>query len=189
MIVTKNKELADRTRTLRLHGISRDAFDRYQSEKPAWHYEVVDLGYKYNLTDIASAIGLHQLKKADAFQQKRMRMALRYHEALADLPVELPPGPGDNDIHSWHLYVIRLNHPKIDRDTFIRKMSDAGIGCSVHFIPLHLHPHWEKLLQTKRDQFPKALQVFEQAVSIPMYTRMTDAQQTRVIETIHKILS
>lgn len=189
MIVTRNPELAKRCRVMRLHGISRDAFDRYTSTKPAWHYEVVAPGCKYNMTDIAASLGIHQLKKAMAFQQKREAMAGRYDDAFGDLPIILPPKAPAEDTHAWHLYVIRLtNETNISRDHFIELMAEKGIGCSVHFIPLHLHPYWRDRYNLKPEDFPNALNAYEHAVSLPLYTKMTDADQERVIKAVKEIL-
>ncbi len=189
MIVTRNPELAKRCRTMRLHGISRDAFDRYVSKSPAWYYEVVAPGFKYNLTDLASAMGIHQLRKAHRFQEIRQRMAERYSSELADLPVRLPPGAAPGDLHSWHLYVLRLKESAgISRDDFIQAMADRGIGCSVHFIPLHLHPYWRDTYGHKAEAFPCAYDAYRAAVSLPLYTRMTEADQTRVIAAVRELL-
>ena len=189
MIVTKNPELAKRCRTMRLHGINRDAFDRYTSKKPAWYYEVVAPGFKYNLTDIASAIGIHQLKKSDKFQKRRQDMAMKYNEALKDLDLVFPPQAEAGDLHAWHLYVLRLGRSiNITRDEFIQKMSDLNIGCSVHFIPLHLQPYWAEAYKLKPTDFPGALANFERAVSLPLYTKMTDADQDRVIQAVRKLI-
>ncbi len=190
MIVTRDEAIADRCRAMRLHGISRDAFDRYTSTKPAWHYEVIAPGFKYNLTDIASSIGLQQLKKAWAFQERRQEMAERYDAELAKLPITLPPQPENGDLHSWHLYAIRLNDSAgISRDEFIQQMSARGIGCSVHFIPLHLHPYWQKAYDLQPHDFPAAWRAYEQAVSLPLYTKMTEDDQTRVIEAVKDVLA
>jgi len=190
MVVTHSPELAKRCRIMRLHGISRDAFDRYRSTKPAWHYEVVAPGFKYNMTDIAASLGIHQLKKAKAFQQKRSQMAATYDSAFYGLPLTLPPHASDNDTHAWHLYVIRL-HDKagISRDSFIGAMAEKGIGCSVHFIPLHLHPYWRDLYGLKPEDFPNAQSGFEQAVSLPLYTKMSVEDQQRVIQAVKEILA
>lgn len=189
MIVTRNPEIAKRCRTMRLHGISRDAFDRYTSTKPAWHYEVVAPGYKYNMTDIAASLGIHQLRKAHLFQQKRQTMAARYDEALQGLPLLLPPHAPSGDTHAWHLYVVRLtDDAPVSRDRFIELMAEKGIGCSVHFIPLHLHPYWRDLYNLKPEDFPSALRTYEQAVSLPLYTKMSDYDQSRVIRTVQEIL-
>lgn len=189
MLVTRKREIADHCRIMRLHGISRDVYDRYTSTKPAWHYEVVAPGFKYNMTDIAAAIGINQLKKGDAFQAKRSEMAKRYDDELSGLPIMLPPRPLKGDIHSWHLYIIRLsNSAKISRNVFIEKMSDRGIGCSVHYIPLHLHPYWRVTYDLKPQDFPHALAAYEQAVSLPLYTKMTETDQERVIEAVKEVL-
>ncbi len=189
MIVTRDEELARRCRVMRLHGISRDAFDRYRSETPAWHYEVIAPGFKYNLTDIASAIGIHQLRKAWDFQRRRAEMAARYDEAFEDLPADLPAQARPGDLHAWHLYIIRLREDApVERDEFIRRMADRGIGCSVHFIPLHLHPFWRDELQLQPHDFPEAIYAYERAVSLPLYTRMTESDQQRVIDAVREIL-
>lgn len=189
MVVTRDAELAKRCRTMRLHGISRDPFDRYISTKPAWQYEVVAPGFKYNMTDLAASLGIHQLKKAWQFQRKRTDMAARYNEAFKALPVKLPPGAPDNDVHAWHLYVLRLaDDAKISRDRFIELMAEKGIGCSVHFIPLHLHPYWRDRYGLKPEDFPHALRTYERAVSLPLYTKMTENDAERVIAAVTGIL-
>ncbi|GLI36663.1 DegT/DnrJ/EryC1/StrS aminotransferase family protein [Geobacter hydrogenophilus] len=189
MLVTRDPELAKRCRVMRLHGISRDAFDRYTSNKPAWHYEVVAPGFKYNMTDLAASLGIHQLKKAWQFQKRRAAMAAIYDEAFKELPVILPPHAPEGDVHAWHLYVIRLRDDvSISRDRFIELMAEKGIGCSVHFIPLHLHPYWRDRYNLKPDDFPNALRAYERAVSLPLYTKMTDSDQQRVIDAVKEIL-
>lgn len=190
MIVTRNAELADRCRTMRLHGINRDAFDRYTSTKPAWHYEVIAPGFKYNLTDLAASIGIQQLRKAWVFQRRRAEMASRYDAELAGLPVVSPPHTQAGDVHSWHLYIIRLDEGvRITREEFIQRMSARGIGCSVHFIPLHLHPYWRETYQLQPHHFPLSWRAYERAVSLPLYTRMTDDDQTRVIEAVREVMA
>ncbi len=189
MIVTRDKKLAERCRVMRLHGISRDAFDRYRSTRPSWHYEIIAPGFKYNLTDIASAIGIQQLKKAWDFQRRRAAMAGRYDACLRDLPVRLPAHAPEGGLHAWHLYVIRLNQTApVIRDEFISRMADRGIGCSVHFIPLHLHPYWREKLRLQAEDYPVALHEYERAVSLPLYTRMSEADQQRVIDAVREIL-
>lgn len=190
MIVTRNPEIARRCRTMRLHGISRDAFDRYTSTKPSWHYEVVAPGCKYNMTDVAASLGIHQLKKARAFQHKRQAMAERYDEAFADLPLVLPPKAPIGDTHAWHLYVVRLNDAApVNRDRFIELMAEKGVGCSVHFIPLHLHPYWRDRYSLKPEDFPHALHNYERAVSLPLFTKMTAEDQQQVITAVREILA
>ena len=190
MIVTRGSELAKRCRIMRLHGISRDAFDRYTSTKPSWHYEVVAPGCKYNMTDVAASLGIHQLKKARIFQTKRETMASRYDEAFQNLPVILPPHAPAGDTHAWHLYVIRLTDDAcVSRDRFIELMAEKGVGCSVHFIPLHLHPYWRDRYNLKPEDFPHALHTYERAVSLPLFTKMTEDDQQRVITVVREILA
>jgi dTDP-4-amino-4,6-dideoxygalactose transaminase len=192
MVVTKNLEIAKRCRIMRLHGISRDAFDRYTSTKPAWYYEVIAPGYKYNLTDIASTLGLCQLARAHKFHQRRTQMAEKYQTSLEGLPIKLPPvvANADTDIHSWHLFVINLlPEAKVSRDEFIAKMSERGIGTSVHFIPLHIQPYWRDEYQLKEADFPHAAKYYSTAVSLPLYTKMSDIDHDYVITTIRQILS
>jgi dTDP-4-amino-4,6-dideoxygalactose transaminase len=185
MVVTRNPEIARRCRIMRLHGISRDAFDRYTSTKPSWHYEVIAPGFKYNMTDIAAALGIQQLKKAWGFQKRRAEMAAFYDEAFKDLPILLPPKAPAGDVHAWHLYVIRLkDEVTISRDRFIEIMAEKGIGCSVHFIPLHIHPYWRDRYHLKPEDFPNALHAYERAVSLPLYTKMTPQDQERVVEAV-----
>jgi dTDP-4-amino-4,6-dideoxygalactose transaminase len=191
MIVTKNYDIASRCRVMRLHGISRDAFDRYTSTKPSWYYEVVAPGYKYNLTDIASSLGICQLKKAYAFYHKRLAMAIKYNQELKDLPIKLPPDIKDQktDIHSWHLYIINLETAKIMRDDLIKLMSEHKIGTSVHFIPLHMQPYWKNKYNLKDEDFPNATKYYQGAISLPIYTKMTANDQMRVILALKKLLS
>ncbi|MDY0744282.1 DegT/DnrJ/EryC1/StrS family aminotransferase [Paucibacter sp. R3-3] len=189
MLVTRNAELAKRARVMRLHGMNRDAFDRFTAKVPSWYYEIVAPGFKYNLTDIAAALGIHQLKRLPGFQQRREQIAKTYDEAFADLPLILPPRAPEGDVHSWHLYVLRLgDSAALERDVFIEKMYAAGIGCSVHYIPLHLHPYWRDRYGLKAEQFPHSQKAFERMVSIPLYTAMTDADVQRVIAAVRSIL-
>lgn len=189
MVVTSDPEIAARCRVMRLHGISRDAFDRYTSNSPAWFYEVIAPGYKYNMTDIAAALGIHQLKRLKAFQAKRERMAGIYNEAFQDLPVVIPASSEPGDLHARHLYPLRIL-PKagVSRDEFIVRMAELGVGCSVHFIPLHLHPYWRESCALDPGMFPVAQRLFQEEASIPLYTRMTDAEQHYVIDSVRKIL-
>ena len=183
MLVTRDDALAARARVMRLHGMSRDAFDRFTSKVPSWYYEIVAPGFKYNLTDIAAAMGIHQLKKARRFQQQREALARCYDSALAGLPLLAPPRAADGDMHSWHLYVTRLTDDALpSRDVFIERLFAAGIGCSVHYIPLHLQPYWRDRYDLKAAQFPHSQRAFERIVSLPMYAGMTEADVARVAE-------
>lgn len=191
MIVSRDPALLSRARTMRLHGINRDVFDRYRSTAPSWYYEVVAPGFKYNLPDIAAALGIEQLKKAQAFRARREAIAARYTAALEGLPLATPHVARPADTHAWHLYVLQLDLDRlsIDRDRFIQLMADEGIGTSVHFIPLHLQPYWRDRYDFAPEDFPAAAAAYRRAVSLPIYTRMTDADVERVIEAVRGILS
>jgi dTDP-4-amino-4,6-dideoxygalactose transaminase len=191
MITTNSDEIAKRIKIMRLHGINRDIWDRYRSKKPNWYYEVVAPGFKYNMPDLAASVGIHQLKKAYRFQKQREAIARHYTESFADLPLKTPFIANPEDIHSWHLYVIQLELEKlkISRDEFIEKMAEKGIGTSVHFIPLHIHPYWRDLYGFKPEDFPVALNCYRRAVSLPIYTKMTDDDLISVIQSVRKIFS
>jgi dTDP-4-amino-4,6-dideoxygalactose transaminase len=190
MVVTRDSKLADRCRVMRLHGINRDAFDRYTSTKPSWHYDVVAPGFKYNMSDIAASLGIQQLQKVNRFRVQRERIAAKYFKALADLPVILPPRASAGDIHAWHLFVIQLDSTaRIGRNEFIDKMYRRGIGCSVHYIPLHQHTYWRSRYSLRSESFPNSTLVSERAVSLPIYTKMSESDQDRVINSIREILS
>jgi dTDP-4-amino-4,6-dideoxygalactose transaminase len=189
MLVTRDAELAKRARVMRLHGMNRDAFDRFTAKVPAWYYEIVAPGFKYNLTDIAAALGLHQLQRAHGFQQRRVRLAQQMDAGLAGLPLVLPPKAAGTDLHAWHLYVVRLaDDAGVDRDTFIERLFAAGIGCSVHYIPLHLHPYWRDRYGLTPDRFPHSQRAYERMVSLPLYTRMSEADVDRVCDAVRAAL-
>jgi dTDP-4-amino-4,6-dideoxygalactose transaminase len=175
---------------MRLHGISRDVWDRYTSTRPSWYYEVVAPGYKYNLTDIAAAMGLVQLGKAQVFQNRREAIARQYHAAFAGHPaLEIPLQRHVEDTHAWHLYVLRLNLERltIDRNQFIQEMAQRGVGCSVHFIPLHMQPYWRERYNLDPTMFPVATREFERVVSLPIYPDMDDSMVQRVIDAVLEI--
>ena len=190
MLVTRNAALAARAKVMRLHGMSRDAFDRFTATVPSWYYEIVAPGFKYNLTDIAAAIGLQQLKKAHAFQRRRAELAAQYDAALAGLPLITPPHARGGDTHAWHLYVLRLaDGAGVDRDTFIERLFTAGIGASVHYIPLHLHPYWRDRYALAAAMFPHSQRAYERMLSLPLYTRMRDADVQRVVDAVRTALA
>lgn len=190
MIVTNNESYVKRISCMRLHGISKDVFDRFTSTKPSWHYQVVAPGFKYNMTDIAASIGIHQLKKANELQSRRQTIAEKYNDAFSDLPVTTPFITNSTDVHSWHLYVLQLHNDElsIDRDEFIKIMADKGIGTSVHYIPLHMHPYWQNNYNLTEKDFPRSSSAYYRIVSLPNYPKMTDEQVDRVIKTVRKIL-
>lgn len=187
MAVTDDEALAERMRLMSLHGLSNDAWQRYAGGR-AWDYRIVAPGYKYNLTDIAAAIGLHQLARAEAMRAGRERIAMRYLEAFADQPFfELPP-VDPNLLHAWHLFAIRLNQDRlaIDRNAFIDALKDAGIGCSVHWRPLHAHPYYVELGWTG-EHCPVADGNWTRLISLPIFSAMTEAEQARVVSVVMEI--
>lgn len=186
MIATTHPDIFERCKVMRLHGISKDAFDRYISSSAAWYYEVTAPGFKYNMPDIAAAIGIQQLAKIDRFYKRRVALAERYDQELSALPLTLPPRAKTADKQAWHLYPVQLD-PAIDRGQFIKQMAELGIGCSVHFIPLHRQPFWRNTYRLNPASFPCAESLFHHEVSLPLYTRMTDQDQSRVIDAIQKI--
>jgi dTDP-4-amino-4,6-dideoxygalactose transaminase len=190
MLVTRDPALAGRAQVMRLHGMSRDAFDRFTAAVPSWYYEIVAPGFKYNLTDIAAAIGLHQLAKAHRFAQRREQIARRYHEAFMRLPLIPAPRPPAGEQHAWHLYSLRLGDgARVPRDRLVERLFDDGIGCSVHYIPLHLQPYWRDRYALTPAMFPHSQRVYERQLSLPIYTRMTDADVERVIHGVEQALS
>jgi len=189
MVVTRNPEMAARIKTMRLHGISRDAFDRFRSKTPAWYYEVVAPGFKYNLTDIAAAMGSAQLAKLPRFLARRQQLASRYKEGLSSLPLVLPVDAPPGDVHAWHLYVIRLDpSARLTRDDLIQELSDRAIGTSVHYVPLHRQPYWRDRYALRPEMFPCSELAYQSMVSIPLFTAMRDSDQDRVVRALHEIL-
>lgn len=184
MATTENAEWAERMRILSLHGISREAVNRYTPEG-SWYYEICYPGYKYNLTDMASALGISQLRKCHEFRRIRHQYAMRYNEAFKDMPEVLVPQVRGGIDHAWHLYVIQLDleRLRIGRDEIIELLKQRGIGTSVHFIPLHLHPYYRNNnMCSSSKNFPVANQIFTRIISLPIYPKMTDADVERVIQ-------
>lgn len=190
MVVTRDEALAERMKVMRLHGINRDAFDRFTSKVPAWYYEIVAPGFKYNMTDMAGSMGRVQLKRLPAFLLRRQALAARYLETLKDLPLILPADAWAGDTHSWHLFVLRLSDAaKVTRDEVIQRLSDAGIGTSVHYVPLHRQPYWRDAYNLTPAMFPEAEKAYQHMFSIPLFTAMSDSDQERVILALRQILA
>ena len=191
MAVTSNARLAERMRLMSLHGLSADAWGRF-STNGNWDYKIVAPGYKYNLTDIAAAIGIHQLGRAESMRRERESIALRYREALAAVAeIELPP-PADsknNRIDSWHLFAIklRLKRLKINRNAFMNELKRAGVGCSVHWRPLHLHPYYQKTFGWRAQDFPIATAQWKRLISLPIFPGMLEGEIEYVINTVKRI--
>ena len=189
MATTENSEWAERMRMMSLHGISHDAWKRYTKEG-SWYYEILNPGFKYNLTDIAAAIGIEQLKKCDEFRKAREKIAKIYDTSFADLEEIHTPVRRSDTEHAWHLYVIQLNldHLQITRNQFIDALREEGIGTSVHFIPLHLHPYYRDNFGYQPSDFPNASSAFERIVSLPIYPKMTEADVESVIGAVRKVV-
>jgi len=189
MVATDDDGYAEKMRIMSLHGISKDAWKRYTKEG-SWYYEVIRPGYKYNMPDIAGAIGLQQLKKADAFHGMRTRHAGMYNEALGGHPAVELPVVSQDVVHSWHLYImkLRLDRLNIDRAAFIEELREMGVFASVHFIPLHIHPYYRETYGYKPQDYPVAAAVYERIVSLPFYPRMSDDDLQYVTDCVRGIL-
>jgi dTDP-4-amino-4,6-dideoxygalactose transaminase len=188
MITTNNDDYAKRLRLMRLHGIAGDAWKRY-GKNGSWYYEVVEAGYKYNLTDLQAALGLVQLKKCDAGNETRRRIAGAYTAAFTEVPeLEVPVSKTDRKSSS-HLYILRLNLDRlhIDRDAFLDQLRQRGIGCSVHFIPLNLHPFYQRTYGYAAGDCPAAEAEFQRCFSLPIYPTMSDSAVAQVIEAVTDI--
>jgi dTDP-4-amino-4,6-dideoxygalactose transaminase len=188
-MLTGHKGLLDEARRWSLHGMDRDAWKRYGSNG-SWSYDVVCPGYKYNMTDIQAALGLHQLKRLPEFHAKRRAIVQRYQSAFASCAeLELPNERSDVQ-HAWHLYVLRLNLDRtgLTRDEFIRRMGERNIGCSVHFIPIHLHSYYRDKYRYRPEQFPVALREYRRIVSLPLSPRMNDQDVDDVISAVRETL-
>lgn len=189
MVTTRDSAMADRMRTMRLHGIDRDVFNRYRSTKPSWGYDVVAPGYKYNMPDTAAAMGRVQLRRAHELRVKRQLVVERYLDGLKGLPVALPPRALNGDKHAWHLFILKLEDgAPASRDDFIESMAHRGVSCSVHFIPLHMHSYWAQSLDSVQRPYGEADQAFTRVVSLPLYSKMADRQVDRVIAAVKEVL-
>ena len=188
MVTTHSPALADAMRVLCLHGISKDAWHRY-SDRGNWFYSVLEPGFKYNLTDIQSAIGIHQLRKLEAFTETRARYARLYREVLGGCEEFELPSSRPECRHAWHLYMLKLNLAKlsIDRAEFIERLRREGIGTSVHFIPIQMHPYFAPFTGPGKNQTPRAMALYPRLISLPLYPAMTEDQVIRVAETAKRI--
>lgn len=185
MVTTNHSKESDRIRLMRLHGINRDAYNR-----PGWYYEVVDAGFKYNMTDIAAALGIVQLHESVGFWNRREEIALKYNEAFSDLEGMKLPLPDERGRHSWHLYRIELDpyKAKLGRDSFVEELKERNIGTSLHFIPIFEHPYYKKTYQFNRKNFPNACAMYDKAVSLPLFAGMTDTDVEDVIHEVRELL-
>lgn len=187
MVVTADDSLAQRMRLMRMHGIDRDVWDRYRNPGKRWYYEVVEAGFKYNMPDILAAIGRVQLSRAQELKESRRRIAEAYLEGLGEREyLRLPLPEGD---HAWHLFILCLNLEQlaIDRDDFISRLAQLGIGASVHYVPLHLMPYWRDHLGLTPQMFPNATRRFREVISLPIWPGMSETQVERVIEAVRSV--
>ena len=188
MATTSDAALADRMRLMSLHGLSHDAWGRY-SGSGKWDYKIVAPGFKYNMTDVAAAVGIHQLARAEEMRVARESVARRYRKALADVEeIELPPDPPDR-IHSWHLFPIRLclDRLSVGRDEFFDLMREEGVACSVHWRPLHLHPYYQETYGWRAEDFPGANSVWPRLISLPIFPGMSEEEIGHVIGSVRKV--
>ena len=186
MITTDNDQWAERCRVMSLHGISKDAWKRYTAEG-SWYYEIIAPGFKYNMTDVAAAMGLAQLRKVERMWQRREAIAKRYTDAFHQLSeLQTPAEPAEGDQHAWHLYTLRLNldQLRIDRAQFIEELRARNISASVHFIPLHLHPYYRETYGYRPEDFPVAYHQYQRLISLPIYSKMSDQDVADVIEAV-----
>lgn len=189
MICTDDDGWAERCRVMALHGISKDAWKRYTAEG-SWYYEIIAPGYKYNMTDVAAAMGLAQLRKAERMWQRRVEIADWYNEAFAPLSALQIPHDSPDCRHAWHLYMLRLNLEQlnIDRAAFVEALKKQGIGTSVHFIPLHLHPYYRETYGYRPEDFPIAYREYQREISLPIYSKMSGADVQQVITAVTNIV-
>lgn len=190
MACTNDDALAERMRIMSLHGISKDAWKRFTAQG-SWSYEIIAPGFKYNMTDIAAGIGLHQLRKANEFRAARARVAAKYLELLGGIDALVLPTEHSNRLHSWHLFVIRLRLDCLlcDRAAVIEELKSAGIGTSVHWIPLHMHPYYQRQYGYRAEDYPVAQRASQEIISLPIYPAMTDEMIERVTLTLGDVLA
>ncbi len=188
MAVTERDDLAERMRSMSLHGLSHDAWGRYTA-KGSWDYRIIAPGYKYNLTDIAAALGLHQLARAEQMRRQRQAIAEAFLEGLAEVDEIELPRRGKDRVHSWHLFQIklRLDHLTIDRDRFLEQLRARGVGFSVHWRPLHLHPYYQETFGWLPEHLPVATEVWRRAVSLPIFPAMSRGERDAVVAAVRRI--
>jgi dTDP-4-amino-4,6-dideoxygalactose transaminase len=188
MAVTNDESVANEIRMMSLHGLSHDAWNRYSGGR-SWDYHILQPGYKYNLTDIAAAVGIHQLSRAEEMRQQREKVAERYLDAFRDVEeIALPPSSSDR-LHSWHLFPIRLqlDRLEIDRNEFIEQLKARGVGCSVHWRPLHLHPLYQNRLGWNARHLPAATELWNEIISLPIFSSMAAGECEYVIQAVKEI--
>ena len=188
MAVTNDRSLAERMRLMCLHGLSSDAWNRFEAAA-SWDYRIIAAGFKYNMTDIAAALGIHQLARAEEMREARESIAVRYREGFVDVDEVQLPSFSEDRVHAWHLFPIRLRlgHVTMDRNTFIDELKSADVGCSVHWRPLHLHPYYAERFGWKPDDFPVATNEWQRLVSLPIFPSMTGDECDYVIRMVRDL--
>ena len=188
MVCTRNPELAKRMTVMRMHGMDRTTWDRYTSPRASWEYDIIAPGYKFNLPDVLAALGCCQVERAQLFYEQRKKIVMKYNDAFKSLDfIKLPP---DGEGNSWHLYLMRIvpEKLKITRDEFAKKMQEAGLGISVHFIPIFHFTYWRELYPDfTAENFPNAERQYSTTISIPLFPDMTEEQAELVIKTVKEI--
>jgi perosamine synthetase len=185
MVTSEREDYATRIKQMSLHGLSGSAWNRY-TDKGRWYYDIEAFGFKYNLTDLAAALGLQQLRRMHEFHRRRQQIAGMYNEAFASLDVCRTPREVSYGSHAWHLYILELNLPalRVTRNEVTEELRRRGVATSVHFRPLHLHSIYGETYEYRPGQFPSAEAAFERAVSLPIYPRMTDPDVGYVVEAV-----
>lgn len=190
MLVTDDEAIYKRVKTMRLHGINRDIWDRFTSNKPSWEYDVIEAGYKYNMPDLAAAIGLGQLEKAEEFRFERQKVVEFYYKSLADIPsLSLPICHNNYEDHAWHLFPIILKpNAKLTRNEFIEQLAGLGIGTSVHYKPIHQLKYYQERYNLSSQDYPNTEATWQGTVSLPLYPYMEEADVSFVTSAIHTLL-
>jgi dTDP-4-amino-4,6-dideoxygalactose transaminase len=190
MLTTNDDAYAERAALMRLHGIGKDAWKRY-SRAGSWKYQVLQAGYKFNLPDILAAVGLAQLRKSDSFWNKRRALVELYRHKLAGIEdLELPSAGPVGSEHAWHLFIVRTRPDlfEINRDDFIEQLTQAGVGTSVHFIPLHRHPFYQQKYGVRPESFPNAENAYSRCISLPLYPDLAEKDADYVAQTVIKLV-
>jgi dTDP-4-amino-4,6-dideoxygalactose transaminase len=183
-VLTNSKAYDDRIKLFGKHGVTRDVKHMETESHGPWYYQQIELGYNYRLSDLHAALGLSQLRKLDAFILRRTELALNYQEMLTDLPLKLPV-LRDYSKSAWHLYMVELTQH--DRKSVFEQLHAKGVGVNVHYIPIHLHPFYQKM-GFKQGDFPGAEFFYNNALTLPLFPSLSDQQQNTVIEVLHEIL-
>ena len=185
MLVTNNESIAKRSRRLVLHGINKDAYQRYLVGG-TWKYEVVELGFKYNMTDVAASMGRVQLKKVDTWHIRRNAIVKKYNEAFSQIRGLIVPKEFECTQHAWHLYILRINleYFVINRDEMIEKINQTGVSTSVHFIPVHHHPYYYNRITIPHTGLPNTERLYKSAITLPLYPSMTDKEVCYIVDKV-----